>query len=462
MQYLTLVIMLSVTLGQYLSNTHLAPPLLKYLPEGLSVLCGAIVLLAGPRDRFRFVAPRYWLAFFATAAVVGCGVLANHVAPGPLLEGLRFYLRAMPMFFLPAVFAVSESQLRTQLRLLLAIALVQVPLSMYQRYTIYARGHMSGDDVYGTLIISSILTIFLIGVICVAAALALRGRLSKAAFFCLFVLLVIPTTINETKSTVFLLPIGLLTTLLVGTPPRKRARVGMSAVLLLTVFGALFVPIYDFFAVANNPYPYTLESFFSDKKRVMTYLDKNTDVGSRGEVGRVDAIVAPIQEFSSDPVHLMFGVGIYNASYSGLGNNFTGEYYPLLGRYAGETSGATFLVETGMLGLALVLLLYWLVFRDAVFVARHDTSIIGALALGWLGIMVVMVIATFYKTLHAFESLSYLFWYFAGVIAAQRMRLELGELGHASLSDSGRPPGLDDIPRRVVHDQEPRPLKLSR
>jgi hypothetical protein len=426
MQYFTLLMVLSVTLAQYLSNIHLAPSLLKYLPEGLSVLCAAIVLLAGPRDRFRYVAPRYWLTFFSTAAVMACGILANDVAPGPLLEGLRFYLRAIPMFFLPAVIAVTESQLRTQLRLLLAIALLQVPLSVYQRYTIYALGHMSGDDVYGTLMISSIMSIFLVAVICVAAALALRGRLSKIAFFCIFVLLVIPTTINETKSTVFLLPIGLLTTLLAGSPPRKRLRVGVSAVLLLTVFAGLFVPIYDFFAVTNNPYPYTFESFFTDKKRVMTYLDRNTDIGSRGEVGRVDSIVAPLQEFSSDPVHLVFGVGIYNASFSALGNNYTGEYYPLLGHYAGETSAAAFLVETGVLGLALALILDWLVFRDAVYVATRDRSLFGALALGWLGIMVVVVISTFYKSLHYFESLSYLFWYFSGVIAAQRMRLEVG------------------------------------
>src|SRR5262249_24582232 len=203
---------------QYLANIHLAPSPLRYLPEGLSALCCAIVLLAGPRDRFRAVAPRYWLAFFATAAVLSCGVLVNHVAPGPLLEGLRFYLRALPVFFLPAVFEVNEAQLRTQLRVILAIALLQVPLSVYQRYTVYALGHGSGDAVYGTLIISSILSIFLIAVICVAAALALRGRLSKVAFVCIFLLLVIPTTINETKSTLFLLPFGLLTTLLAGSP----------------------------------------------------------------------------------------------------------------------------------------------------------------------------------------------------------------------------------------------------
>ena len=83
------------------------------------------------------------------------------------------------------------------------------------------------------------------------------------------------------------------------------------------------------------------------------------------------------------------------------------------------------MVEIGVLGLALVLLLYWMIVRDAVAVAAHDRTIIGALALGWVGVTSVIVMATFYKNIHAFESLSYIFWYFSGVIAATRTRLEL-------------------------------------
>ena len=425
MQFLTLTVMLAVTLAQYFTTIHFTPWPFKYLPEALSVIVAALIIMVGPRDRFRLVAPRYWLTFLATATVMGCGLLANNVAPGPLLEGLRFYLRALPMFFLPAVLAVSDSQLRMQLRVLLAVALLQLPLSIYQRYTIYARGHMSGDDVIGTLMNSAILSIFLIGVICIAAALTLRGRMSKIAFFCLFVLLVVPTTINETKGTVLLLPFGLLTTLLAGSRPQRRLRVGLAALLLLTVFGTLFVPTYNFFSTVNNPYPYTIQEFFGSKKSVIKYLDKEADVGSRGEVGRVDSVVAPLHELSSDPVHLMLGVGIGNASASSLGSNYTGAYYSLLGRYTGETSAATFLVESGVLGLTFALLLDWLIFLDAIYVARYDSSLVGALALGWLGIMVVMIMTTFYKEYHVYESLSYLFWYFSGVIAAQRTQLQL-------------------------------------
>jgi hypothetical protein len=241
----------------------------------------------------------------------------------------------------------------------------------------------------------------------------------------LFVLFIIPTTINETKGTLFLLPIGLIATFLVGSPPRKRLRIAAAAIVLLAVFGGLFIPIYDFFAQSNNQYPYTLESFFSDKKAVGKYLDPGTDLGSRKGAGRIDSLTVPLQTFASDPVHLMLGVSIGNASISTLGSAYTGEYNDLLGRYTSNSSGSAFLVEIGVLGLALALLLDWLIFRDTLVVARSDQTIVGAVAVGWVGVTVVMVVSTFYKNIHAFESLSYLFWYFSGLVAAQRMRLAL-------------------------------------
>jgi hypothetical protein len=426
MYILTIIIFLAVTCAQYLASVHIAPGIVKYLPEALSGLVAVSVVLAGPRQRFRLIAPRYWILFVLAAAELVCSDLVNDMAPGPLMQGVRFYVRAIPMFFLPAVFEVSETQIRTGLRLLLGISLLQIPLSVYQRYTVYSHFRNSGDEVFGTLMISSIESIFLIGGICIAAALMLRGRMSRLMFFALFVLFVIPTTINETKGTFFLLPIGLLVTLIAGSAPHKRIRVVLSAITLIAVFAAVFLPIYDFFARANNPYPYTFEDFITHPQDIDKYLDKKSDVGSRGEVGRVDSVTEPLRTFSSDPVHLMFGVGAGNASLSSLGNDYTGAYYGLYGRYTTTSSGAAFLIEIGVLGLVLALLLDWLVIRDCLFVARHDNSIIGAVAVGLLGTTVVLVVATFYKELHVFESLSYLFWYYAGVIAAQRMRLELG------------------------------------
>ena len=103
MYILTLVIMLSVTLCSYLSDIRLAPQPVKYFPEVLSVIVVIYVLAAGARQRFKFVGTQYWIAFAAIIVVIICGVMANGVAPGPVFGGLRYYLRAMPLFLLPAV-----------------------------------------------------------------------------------------------------------------------------------------------------------------------------------------------------------------------------------------------------------------------------------------------------------------------------------------------------------------------
>jgi hypothetical protein len=425
MQFLTMLIILTVSFATYLAGVHVLPSAAKFVPEILSLVVAAYIVLAGPRQRFRLIPAGYWLIFIAISLVILCGAFINAPAPGPLMGGIRFYLRAIPMFFLPAVYHFSEDDLKKQLRLLVWIAVVQLPIAVYQRYQVILQHRWTGDPVFGTMQISSILSIFLIGVICVAAAMMLRGRLTKLKFFWLFVICVIPTTINETKGTVLLLPLGLIATLLVGSPPRRRLRIAVSALTLVAVFGALYIPIYNYFASVNNPYPYTVEQFFSSKKYISHYLDKQSDLGSAGEVGRIDSLVVPLQTFASDPIKLVFGVGAGNASVSSLGQNYTGQYYGVLGRYGAMSSGATFIIEIGVLGLLLLMSLYWMILRDTFVVALYDSTIVGDIALGWLGFTLVIIVSTFYKSLQAFESLSYLFWYFSGLIVAQRMRLAL-------------------------------------
>ena len=82
-----------------------------------------------------------------------------------------------------------------------------------------------------------------------------------------------------------------------------------------------------------------------------------------------------------------------------------------------------------MLGLALVLLTYYLIYRDALVTAASDDDVIGTLALAWAGVTVVITLATFYKSIMFSETISYLFWYFSGVVAAHRVRLARPAVG---------------------------------
>ncbi len=114
-----------------------------------------------------------------------------------------------------------------------------------------------------------------------------------------------------------------------------------------------------------------------------------------------------------------------NVSDSALGDQFTGRYYDIY-RVFLTSSGTYIIFEFGLAGLALILLVYWAIFKDCVSVARHGHGIMSALAIGWSGVMAVMLIGTFYHNVIDSRALSILFWYFSGLIAAYRMRLVSG------------------------------------
>ncbi len=264
------------------------------------------VLLAGTRDRFRLVAPKYWFTFGALAIVIVCGIINNAAEVGPMLSGMRFYLRAVPLFFLPAVLPLTEDQLRRQLKWLLALSILQVPVAVYQRWVVQSEGRFTGDDVRGTIGDSGILSLFLICVVLVLTGMMLRGRIRPLWYWTLFFLLLLPTTINETKVTVFFLPAGLLVTLFIAVERGKRLKYFGMATAALMVTGALFVPIYNY-TQEHNPYKNErdITALLTDQKALGRYLSSDVGgVGTKKDVRRGDAIVVPFEFLAHDPATL--------------------------------------------------------------------------------------------------------------------------------------------------------------
>jgi hypothetical protein len=421
MRSLIVALLLVVCFVPYLAEQGWIPAVAKYLEEGIALVVALYVVVVGARSQFRNVRAEYWFLFAAIVAVMVCGIVINAVGSGPIFAGLRSYLRAVPLFLLPAVFTIEDKVLKRQLLLLLAISFVQVPTAIYQRMTRWAAGHISGDWVIGTVMNSGILTIFLICVACILTGFYMRKRIKLVPYLGLMLIVLTPTMFNETKATLVLLPIGILTTLIAGARPGQRLSNAFSAFLVLAVFTAIFIPVYDYYVKPR--WGYGLVDFITMPGRVEGYLEKRgAAIGAVKQVGRVDAVTVPLKEFSSDPPKLAFGLGIGNASDSSLGKQFTGEYFR---RYEpfGQSTAAILILETGVLGLALVLLLHLMIFRDAKAVAARDQGLYGAFAAGWTGVMAVMMISLFYKNMTPSGSVAFTFWYFAGVVAARRMRL---------------------------------------
>ena len=409
---------------EYLVYEGLLPPLFSYVPEILAMVVAVLVIVAGVRSRFQFVRPVYWLAFGALALVVLCGAIANQMEPGPVFAGMRQYLRALPFFFLPAVLEIKERQLRVQLLLLLAFGLLQLPIAGMQRMATFAAGGTSGDDTFGTLMDSATLTLFLVAAVCVLTGFFLQKRISAKRFFPLIFLLLVPTMVNETKAVIVLVPIALMTCFVIGAKPGARLKNTLIALVTAACFVAVFIPAYDHFMKPR--WGYGIVDFIAMEGRLEGYLDRGSEIGEYEQrAGKLGGLRVALSEVSRDPINLVFGLGIGNVSDSALGQQFTGRYYDVY-RVFLTSSGIYIIFEFGLAGLALVLLLYWLLFKDSVSVAHRDESIMGALATGWAGVLAVILIGIFYDNIIDSRALSVLFWYFSGLIAAYRMRLVSG------------------------------------
>jgi hypothetical protein len=424
------LIISAAMLADYLSSLDIGfiPGVVKFLPDLLAAVTVVYVAAAGTRQRFRYVNMKYWLIFGAIGVVMVCGPIVNHESPGPMVAGMRYYLRALPFFFLPAIVNFSDRDIQRYMNVIFGFALLQSPVAVSQRVASEAKGWFTGDYVYGTLMISGILSLFLIAVLCVMAALMLRGRFRKIWFAVCFIVLVIPMSINETKVTVFLLPLGLLATFVLASPPEHRVRGTLSALGLLIIASAIFVPLYDYLNTLHNPEPFTIEDFLTGQGKMGRYVENDAGVGTGKEAGRADALIVPFKELSRDPIKFTFGLGLGNASKSSLGSQFSGRYQTLYWNYVMEESASAFLFELGFLGTSLILLLHWLLLRDAFFVAKHDHGLIGILAPGYVGAWIIITIGLFYLTIHVFVSLSFMFWFFSGLIAARRERLAVGRV----------------------------------
>jgi hypothetical protein len=427
MQALTLFMIVAVTTfdffaaGDKWGRWAYLPSWSAYLAELTGIAAAAVVIFAGARNGFRYVRPAYWLMFGFLVLVILSGAITNAVNAGPIFAGIRAYLRAIPWFLLPAVFAFTDSQVKTQLRLLVAIAVIQLPFAVQQASTAISLGKITGDWTVGTLMLSPTLSIFLICCICIAAAFAARRQLKPWHFIVLALIFLIPTTINETKATFFLLPIGLFVTFMVASRAGQRARYGALALISIGVSTAIFVPIYDSF-IAEREYAVPLMDFISDPERMKRYLSTTDDIGVVGkDVGRLDSIVVPWRRLSADPAQLAFGYGIGNVSHSALGHGFVGRHFQAFGAFADFTF-SRLLLELGVLGLFGVLALLWMIFRDSHVVSQRGDGVISTLAAGWAGVVAVITLSTLYSEVIAPTSLSYLFWYLSGLIAAARMR----------------------------------------
>ncbi len=441
MQFLVYLLFASIFLLDFLERYDFIVRQMTWIPELLSMVALLIVLLRASRQKVVFISFPYLILFLMIGLHILLGVILNNTPLFALFSGIRAYFRYLPFFLLPAVFAFSETDMAKQLKLLLIFSILQLPVALYQRF-IESAGLLTGDYVGGTLQNPAHLSTYLLCAVSFVIAFYLKKRLSLGQFCILLVILFLPTTLNESKGSLILLPFALLAPVFFLGRGKKRLKNLMGIGLIGIVFLSVFIPVYDHFMKPR--WGYGIVEFFTTEGRVLGYLKKSERKIEEGKEGRIDSIILSYEALSKDPVKLVFGFGIGNVSKSFLGDKFAGEYNETYGELKGPTL-PHLLWEIGYLGAAFMIVFCFLILRDALYL-RNQPGLVSAIGLGWASVMIVFMVALMYKNMIYSNVLGYLSWYFSGYVMATAVRFRA--FAHNPLSTIEQQSSLHDQQRK--------------
>jgi hypothetical protein len=289
------------------------------------------------------------------------------------------------------------------------------------------------------------MSISLISTIGVLFAFYVRGSLGRMLLLVLVSLLFLPATINETKGTVILLPLAILSVAFFHHDP------GMRLKRVVAILGVCVLMLGVFASVFNYMYPMReggIVGYFLEGGAASNVY-KEKEVGEGKAVGRVDSVVFAYEELHSDPIKLTFGLGIGNVSESLIQGDYAEQYKD---HGVDVTTYSALIWEVGVLGVVLSLVLLMFIASDAMRL-RGDPGIAGTLGLGWIAVCIVFFVSMIYKDLIHQNVVGYLFLLLSGVVVSRRVWLEqartplVAEAAARSDSSTRRSPLM--IPERV-------------
>lgn len=412
----------TLTVDYFDKILHIIPYHLELLPEVLSVVVTILIIGQLSKTKNLNLGAKYVVVFSLLGIHIVNGILINSTPTAAVVIGLRIYLKYIPFFILPLVYNFKEEQISRLLKYVLAICILQLPMALYQRF--YYASNLSGDWVRGTLGTSSILSMLLISTVAIVWSYYLKGRISIKYLVILLLILFIPTTINETKGTLILLPIALIVPMLVTRGHEGKQKSLFPLMLIGAIMFGGFVTVYDtIWGARYESHGGSVLDFFTSD-RIVRYLAPRTsemvEEKEGGPVGRIDKIIAPIRILSKDPVQLMVGVGVGNTTPSPIDSLSSAEYIEYYNQGLITTSIAYLIWEIGLIGLSLSIIFLYMVYQDAKKLSKRD-GLEGAIGLGWVAVVIITGMSLFYKDIIRSNGLMYLFWFLSGYVISMRV-----------------------------------------
>jgi hypothetical protein len=313
MKILLYVLFLSIFFLDWISfKLGALPRIATWLPEILSLMAVALVVMLFATRKHFALKGKYLIFFSLFFMFILGGIIVNAVPSGVVLAGLRSNLKYLPFFFLPVTYAFSDEQIRRQLKFLLVLSMIQCPVTIYQRFIKYA-GVGTGDVVGGTLGVhtSGVLSVYLACTISLVIAFYLKGRIKRSMMLILIGLLFLPTTLNETKVSLLLIPFALISPALFLRGQMNTIKRILPVMAICMILMVVFVKVYDHLRVSCGKA--TIGKYLErGGAKAKEHLYRGEILRQEKETCRFDSIELAVDQLSKTG-NLLLGVGIGKA-----------------------------------------------------------------------------------------------------------------------------------------------------
>ena len=360
-----IIVLLSLPTGALIS---LIGPAAAKLPWLVSALTFSLWPLAMCRMLQQKKVPAYIPLAFVFVGYSLIFAIAQGNSLAEVVAGSKRYFQGYGVMFALALFSVKKNDIALLGKLLLLIALLQLPFAIYEFVVLVPmRGGLEAggeatDVVAGTfganLVGGSANAEMAAFLLIVFSFLLSRWRmklLTTARFTSLAVLCLAPLVLGETKVVVFLFPVILLILLRKDLlkKPGRSIPLFIAGAVLCVAFGYVYVALMDT-KVAGDSFATTLQYNIGNDGYGNNILNRTTVLSFWWERHSLET-----------PVHLFFGHGIGSA-YFGMNNLIPGHVALQYPRYGIDlTSASTLLWDTGAVGFFLHLSLYFFAWSAA-------------------------------------------------------------------------------------------------
>lgn len=383
-----------------------------YATDLLILLMATSVVLRSTRKRNLTVDANLvpWAAFLALRLVAGgpFGFLALQSFVGYVL---------FPVLYLCVL--NSEMDRESQRRVvwtIVALLGVQVVVAAVQKVAFY---WAPADRIGGTLARAG--TPFM-GVLMAswwAAIVAFALATGRKRLYFLLPLPLLPIVVGEVKAGFVLAAIGTAVVMMAVVASRRVARRWLVGALLVVVplVAALSVYLYAPQLISGDyaTREYGIK-FFSTPTTAIDYL---SGYGRTGQAHRLELLRVILQRHN-EATSLLLGEGLGTLSSSALLGQASYEPGSVGATFGWATSGAKYLLETGVLGLVLF---GWLVASLAMRAYRlfthSEDPLWRPLGLAFAGVAAVFIVGGFYTSAWSFDATAASFWVLAGLVARE-------------------------------------------